>query len=432
MFRFLLLSALAGLFSSAWAGSDSTATIRVGKFWVMGNEQTDSWVIERELPFRYGDLITEDELEFTRARIEATGLFNRVVIVKRPGIPAGYTDLEIQVTETFYLYPVPVFDFVGGRFSDINYGGGLIHRNFRGNAEILGFTGWLGYSPGFSFYYENPWIGGKSRHFLSAEISRYSAPSRTLTWDSFDEYWWKLNLFVKKYTNRYFYLGLGLSENHIRLATAEPVNGNGPTEFWFFAPYLEASYDSRDFPAYAHRGMLAKLRVTKNGISNPDINNWMVAIDGRYFLRLAERQAIGFNSAHLVTIGSPEVFQYNYLGYENRLRGYFYDVVESKNLTLTQVEYRFPVSKIWYINPGLANSTTGQATENLKFGFSGTLFAAHAISWDSPDNVSVRNTRSGYGAGLNIIVPYLEAIRLEAAFNDKGTFNAVFALGVSF
>lgn len=408
-------------------------TFIAGKITVTGNKETKAWVIEREADFEPGDTVTAGGLKRITQRIEATGLFNRVETLGHFNPETGQTDIEFKLTESFYLIPYPVLYFNAGHYDQLNYGAGLVDRNFRGNGDILAVSGWLGFAPGFSLFYENPWIGGKnSRHYLSGEITQINYTNRSLFWDHFTEEYLTFQVFVKKYLNRFLYAGAGAEMNRINLATHLDVNPDGKKKFWYFVPFAEVSFDNRDFQPYPHKGIFLKYRISKYGLSNPNIDNWAFSLDNRFYLPLAERHALAFKSFHQFYSSEPEVFQKSYFGYEQRLRGYFYRIFESNNLSLNTLEYRFPITDIRYFTVQRWADMFGDMFKNLKYGLSGSVFINNGISWNNLKEVSLRKSRTGYGLGLNVIVPFVETVRIESAWDDRGNLEGILDVGISF
>jgi hypothetical protein len=138
----------------------------VGRIIVQGNRKTKTYIVERELSFQTGDTLNLEDLvksfSFAHDRLINTHLFNDVVIFLK-GF-RGYTaDIEIDVKERWYIFPVPYFKPVDRNLSAwaqknyklnrVNYGGNVSHVNFTGRNDIL--TAWVitGYTRQFDLYY---------------------------------------------------------------------------------------------------------------------------------------------------------------------------------------------------------------------------------------------------------------------------------------
>lgn len=434
-FRLIVYIFLFSLLVTAYsrAAEPENTRFKVGKTWVTGNKVTDPWVINRECDFESGDFLTSEALTLVVNRLEATSLFNRVEAIRHYQPESGLTDIEFRITESIYLIPYPVLSFNGGRFRDVNYGAGVVNRNFRGMGELIALSGWWGYAPGFSLYYENPWIGGKnSRHYFSADISRINIANRSIYYNNFTEEHLSFNFFVKKYLTRFFYIGVGNDLRRINLVSDLDVNPAGEKKFWFTAPFAEFCLDSRDYQKYAHSGLFLKYLVVKNGVGSKNIDNVSFNLDNRVYYKFTERTALTARSVHQIYSSEPEVFQKSHFGYEYRLRGYFYQIFESNNISLNSLEFRFPISDIRFFSFKNVDAIFGDAGKNLKYGLSGTVFINNGISWNNLSELAIKKSRSGFGVGLNLILPGIEALRLESAWDDHGRYEGILDVGVSF
>lgn len=423
--------------SFLFAQTDSSAHFIAGKVTVTGNKETKAWVIEREMIFNEGDSISIDDLKQSIGRIESIQLFNRVEYKLIPIKDSAVKNIEITVSESLYhlpyiyFIPVPIFKTNGGHLSQYSYGLGGIDRNFRGNAEMIYVGGWIGYSPGFEIYYENPWIGSKdNRWFLAVSAMKNDFINRSKNYGNFTEKQAGIGILVKKYLSPFHYLGVGIDAKSIQIPTVPGYF----TEYedTYFAPYLEASYDSRDFSLYAHKGLFMKYKLQKNGVSDSDVDNINLVMENKYFFKLAERTAIGVQSYHNITFGNQPLYQRKYIGFEQRVRGYYESNRESKNQMLNSLEFRFPITDVYYFDAGYSEKVVGDAGKNIKFGLSGTVFADQANLWEKPRDINLNNSISGYGFGINMLVPYFEAIRFELAWDDHGKYEGIFAAGISF
>ena len=79
---------------------------------VNGNRKTKPYIIERELTFKRGDTVLLADLiakfEYARQQLMNTKLFNEVVVALKSF--RGYlVDVEINVKERWYVFPIPYF-----------------------------------------------------------------------------------------------------------------------------------------------------------------------------------------------------------------------------------------------------------------------------------------------------------------------------------
>ncbi len=116
------------------------------------------------------DTLSEKALLKIKNRIQNLFLFNRVELeihqLEQKQI------LLILLTESWYVFPVPLLFINEHDWKKLSYGVQLTHYNFRGRNEKLRIGGWWGYNPAFYASYFNPWIGQNTRLILGLGISR--------------------------------------------------------------------------------------------------------------------------------------------------------------------------------------------------------------------------------------------------------------------
>ncbi|WP_246000772.1 BamA/TamA family outer membrane protein [Pontibacter diazotrophicus] len=156
-----------------------------------GNEVTRKQVMLQELTFATGDTVRSDELdqllEQNRKRLFNLRLFHHVNYAYTCN--EGFIEVQYQVQERFYLYPVLIFDFADRNFnawlekkdwSRIDYGATLVRRNFRGRNEDVRVRVQRGFNKRLEFSYRMPYISRK--HNIGAEVSVADYRSRTISY----------------------------------------------------------------------------------------------------------------------------------------------------------------------------------------------------------------------------------------------------------
>ena len=79
---------------------------------VTGNEKTKDYVILDEMVLRPGVEATQQSMEFDRNRVYRLGLFNKVDMWCE--LVGGKVVLNVDVSERWYIIPLPVFGFAEG------------------------------------------------------------------------------------------------------------------------------------------------------------------------------------------------------------------------------------------------------------------------------------------------------------------------------
>ncbi len=159
-----------------------------------GNETTKDHVIIGELTFAVGDTILTHELEAlledNRKRVNNLRLFH--FVNQSYTCINGNVEVNFQVQERFYLYPVPILDFADRNFNAwlekkdwgrIDYGISLARRNFRGRNEDVRLRIQQGFNKRLELSYRVPYIIRK--YNLGAEVGLSDYKSRTTSYTNF-------------------------------------------------------------------------------------------------------------------------------------------------------------------------------------------------------------------------------------------------------
>ncbi|MEL7161697.1 MAG: hypothetical protein AAFN92_13135, partial [Bacteroidota bacterium] len=151
-----------------------TDTITVVDVFLRGHKKTRSSVIFREMTFGKGARIPaaefEEEIALTYNALMNTGLFASLEISHTDSLLGpGRETVFIDIRETWYLYPVPVFSLADRNFNvwwrdqnrsldRVNIGGRLTYYNFTGRRDRLrlGFT--TGYTRRYEIGYRLPYL----------------------------------------------------------------------------------------------------------------------------------------------------------------------------------------------------------------------------------------------------------------------------------
>lgn len=153
-----------------------------------GDKKTRPYIIQREIPFKTGDSITLVELvnKFSQARRQLmnTRLFNDVVLSLKSF--KGYlVEVQIDIKERWYLFPIPYFKPVDRNLSEwakqgyglhrVNYGAKLSYYNFTGRNDKLKAYFISGYTRQIQFSYEQPNADKSLKHGYGINVSYATA-----------------------------------------------------------------------------------------------------------------------------------------------------------------------------------------------------------------------------------------------------------------
>ncbi len=396
-----------------WAQNSKNDPPCVSSIIIIGNHNTRPEVIRRELLFKKGQPLTDSLLTASKKRLENLWLFNRVELIKMPRQDS--VTVVVAVTERLHLYPYPIFMVDDRDWNKLTYGFGFANINFRGMNEKLYANVLFGHHKGFLFSYLNPWIGN-AHHFTSGIfVQKFDQINRSF---NFEENHFYGAVSLGKFWNLYFVTRLTFFSDHIRVPQGWQTEMlSGRREETNNGVRLTVIYDRRDLYAYPSRGWMAKFTVTQNGLFNPDIN---------YLQYLADlRKYFNYHGIILATrlytkqsLGDLPVYDRVYLGYVERIRGHFYQVIEGRHAFSVGVGLRFPLLPVRYFSLPAA-LVPESSTRNLKFGINMGLFAESGMVWSRRQDFSPKNFISGFGVGLHFLLPYVEVVRADLAFDEK-------------
>jgi len=151
--------------------ADSSRKICIRKLEVTGTKKTKIYIVYREIQFKKGDSLVisslQKELEQARRQVYNTTLFNEVSF-DLTALDSVNVNINVHVTERWYLYPIPQFQLVDRNFNEwwktfnhslnrVNYGLKFVHYNLSGQRDQLRIYLINGYSRNILFNYSNPY-----------------------------------------------------------------------------------------------------------------------------------------------------------------------------------------------------------------------------------------------------------------------------------
>ncbi len=380
---------------------------------IRGNEKTRASVILREMEHRVGDPLDINRMEEDRKRIQNLNLFNRVVILTEHDTVQNGVMVQVWVTESWYIFPYPILFIHDRDWDKFSYGAGLVHLNFRGRAETLAASFWLGYDPSIQLEYDNPWIGG-SRN-LSVRFVGYYSRIRSKHFQDVNENHTGLKGTLGKRFGLFTYLSLSMGYKEVTFSP--PVSGqtllSGGRDR---LPNLGLLFvrDTRDLKEYPHSGWYFSLSAIQTGFPALVVNYLRTGLTLKQFTPVGNC-TIAMKLALNLSGGKIPVYDRIYLGYGDRVRGHFYETREGEEGFLAGLAFRFPLLPVRYFDLGSIHQL-----KNLKFGISAGFFADTGTVWYQNEKPSLGSMLSGFGAGLHIHLPYINLLRIELAFDEQG------------
>ena len=401
---------------------------RIQNIIIIGNEITEDNVILRELVIHKGDIPTQSKLQESQQRLLNLLLFNRVQLNVYPHDEKSVV-LIIEVTERLYFYPVPIVTIQERDWSKWSYGLSLVNSNFRGQNEQLWVGAWFGYRPGFGLRYTDNWAGDSLHLNTGFSFQKTNFNHRNI--EGMEERHLLGRVSVGKWWSRIFNTALTFHFDRIKVAPEfQELMRSGNTTEYTFGLELSIRYDTRNLYSYPSSGWFNIVRLFKYGFFNNYNNYENFAFDLRKYLPIGPIILAGrFYQNSL--FGEIPIYRLNYIGFEERIRGYFNNVWAGKHVQMGSFETRFPILPIRYISLNLP-IIPPQYTQNLKLGLSGALFVDSGIVWTDANDYAIDNFNTGFGIGLHIHLPYVEVFRFDLGFNGELNSQLILEVGVVF
>lgn len=416
--------------------NDISAKVKIDSIAVKGNNITDNKIILNELNFTKGDSIDYGRIKYYRERIFSLGLFSSVELkIENTG---NGNILLINVEESWYWYPYPYFAMKDGDIKKISVGMDLQVKNFNGWNETIKAKVLLGYDPGFSFMYVAPSVDEDGKYYLAFQTgyskiaNKNNAALRQLNNENFKQDFYYFYAVLGKRLNIFSRLNLQLGYEYIKSPFYKDfINLSGTRIDKIPLVGLDFSYDTRDLSQFPREGILSDISLFEKGFGLNGINYKIFTIDYRQFIpfgdlitkyRLFTRDVFG---------KQIPLYDYSYLGYGERIRGYYNLEEEGRYLCKASLELSYPIIKQFYINldfiPVIPNSLL-----RYRVGLYAQLFGETGTVMNDKEELAVKKFNNGFGCGLTFLILPYNIIRTEIAFNEQFKSQLVFEIGISF
>ncbi|MFN4081910.1 MAG: BamA/TamA family outer membrane protein, partial [Saprospiraceae bacterium] len=425
---------------------------------VKGNKRTKAEAIVRELELAPGDSLKiadiESVLHRNSLRLMNLRLFARAEIRIAHWYQDNCLELEVQLEETWYLYPIPVFELAdrnfniwwdefNASFSRVNYGLDVTDMNFSGRGDPLKVTAIFGYSNRFVLSYRQPFLNRKGTLGLQTSFNytrTHETPitttgNRLLFFNDVER--WSIRRLQADVTleyrprllNTHFF---GLAYQNLRvLDTVAAVNPdfflNGGTRFRLGALNYRFEYDNRDVRRYALRGAFVRAEALLMGLLPGD--SWRglrLSAHGEKYLPFGGRWsgAMAMSAGVSIPRNKPPYLLNSALGYGQQfVRGYQYYVVDGLDFALVKTQVRYKILKT-EINLDRLSPIKAFGRMPLR-----VFAAAHQDLGATHDphyrvgNPLANRLLWGCGVGLDFVLYYDMLFRIEYSRNHMGEYG---------
>jgi outer membrane protein assembly factor BamA len=414
-------------------GELKDSTYYVDRILVSGNDYTRDFVVLREMTLKPGSMITKELIEYDKNRIYSLGLFNKVDMQAIPSADSNAT-IVVNVTERWYIYPYPIVGIWDRDWSKVYYGLGLLHMNFRGRNEKLIASFALGYNPWIQLSYRNPFLSDDGSNYLEARVGTNVIQNKSLLAmapsGNFDERHYNISLTLGERA--------GITTTGWLSAGYEVVRVSQYNQFTTLSPSGEDkypvfsggfTYDSRDLAEYPYSGSFIRGTITKFGIPSTLVNIIRYAADVREYVPLRSRLGLAMRvMTDVAAAGKTPSYNRIYFGYNERIRGHFNDVREGESILGGTVEVHYTLLSARYFKTDLLPPAFGV----WRFGLVAEVFGDAGTVWFRGNPVVANLLEKGYGAGLDVLLPYSTVVHLDYALNEARKGEFIIDLGSSF
>ncbi|MCF8435500.1 MAG: hypothetical protein K9G57_01525 [Ignavibacteriales bacterium] len=415
----------------------SETTIRIDSIMILGNDQTEDFIILRELTFIAGDEIDANIIQFNKERVFSLGLFNYVNIFVRQA--DNLFIAVIDVKESWYIYPIPFIKLRENGLRNSSYGINLLIKNFRGRNESLRAITTFGYDPSYYLLYVNPDIGERGQNiffqseFLKGRTANRSLIAETITGEEFDYEVLFFGIGAGKRLNLFNSISvvLNYSSYQTELSSGPGITASGSNIDKAIMVGLGYLFDSRDLVQFPRNGIYSKVDFFHKGFGLNRINYNIFNIDFREYRKVFESITAKWRLLHRSTFGKLVPFyDKSYLGFDEYIRGHRFTEKEGDNLILGSFEFGIPIIDEW--NLSLDLPVIPQKLTSARIGFYLSVFSDHGFTYNHGFKFDIDSVLSGWGFGITVLVLPYNALRFEYAFDEFMNPEMIIGTGFSF
>jgi outer membrane protein assembly factor BamA len=440
-----------------------SAVIQVHSVIISGNKKTKEYIVFREIPFNAGTKLIgntiADKIEQARLNLLNTQLFLEVI----PRIihyDQTSLDIEFDLKERWYLFPIPFFKLVdrnpnqwiveqNASLERVNYGLKLNWDNVTGIRDKLSFNFINGYAREYSVFYEQPYADNKlEKGFLGGVFFKQSR-QMTYATDSNKQVFFpvsnkQINEFVKttfrveagfsyrkgaqhRHTFKLNYVNESIPDTIAQLIAANSLKG--------FIPYFSENKSKQQFGefnysyqyydvnniVYPWKGFAFNGNLMQRGLGLKDMNLWQFSGKAGKFFLLTKKTSLATVGYAMIKIPfqQPE-YNLNALGYGDWfIRGLEYYVIDGVLAGMLKTTLR---QEIVQINMPTLFFKNNDKYKKIPFKIIAKVFSDIGASHLPVITNSFLNNKFlyTYGFGIDVLSYYDFAARFEYSFNQLG------------
>lgn len=403
---------------------------------ISGNKTTESFVILRELNFEIGDTLTRSNAIFNRERVYSLGIFNHVYF--NPSIIDSLKILNIQVDESWYIYPIPFIEAKESDLKKLSYGAYLRLKNFRGRNEDLTAAIALGYDPTYQLSYYNPNLEYRNNIFFRttfsySDVTNKSRIAEKLNGENFSQKFIGISLLVGKRLdlfNRVYVLG---AYSYIETPFYIPgINASDNRIDNLVEIGFGYEHDTRDLAQFPKNGIFSSINYNFRGLGVDGISYGIGRIDFREYRNIFHKLISKWRFSSRFAFGDEvPYYDYSIIGIDEKVRGHLSKKIEGKEYYFGSLEFYYPIIEELNIDLTFIPIIPDQLL-TYRVGFYTQIFAETALARFEDQPFALNRFNSGYGLGLTFLVLPYQVFRVEVAFDENLKSQFVLDLGISF
>ena len=389
---------------------------------IQGHESTREDLIRRLIRTAVGQPLDAGTVAEDVARLVNLGAFADVRAHAAEVEPGGGVRVTFVLSETYKILPVPALLYT--EENGWSVGAGVSATNLGGKAMKLGGKAFFGGTRQYWVTFDAPWLYGRNHHrSFTAFLAKRDRPDelRGFHEDSYEVH----PSFGRHFGDDRGKITVGLT--YFQMLSDQPGITLSPddSDHWL-QPAAAVTWDTRDDWQAPRRGWRNELELTRSLQAGGGAAFWRLNADLRRWVPTAARQKLLLSSLLTMQSGDlgtdvPVYFDF-YVGGANSVRGYEPQdrPLSGKNQLLGTAEYSLVLlqPRQWDI-----------AFLSIRLGLEAAVFADGGLVWTRGPEFALDRTRGGVGAGLRLLVPGTEMMRLDFGWSEQQGIHFHFASG---
>ena len=441
-----------------------TEKLKIKKIVINGNKITKTETVLEHLAIKKNRVYSLEKLikniQTSEENLSNLQIFNDVEI------SFWYTQedeiqIEIFLTERWYLWPYPIFeisdrnfnswyrDFKESNYEDwskINYGIMLDWQNFRGANEFIKLKFRKGYKENYNITYVSRSLSKNKNFFLESELdifrrkkTDYLISNNQLRYFDNDndftstDFIAELKLINKKefrISNSIFLkYHRCVVDNEINLLNGTYLNSSNKNNIGSF---LKISYsfknEQRDNIEYPLNGSLTEITLSKSFGIESNINNSEINLKFELHKNFYDKFFFGSSLKSVITNNNIPYFYSLPIGFNDYIRAYEYYVISGNEYLISKNILKYQIlektkTEIPFFNKSQFRKSHYSMYVSLFYDL-GYVWESELLASEQRNNLS-NSTLIGRGLSFDFITYYDKILRIEFSVNklgEKGIF----------